>query len=149
MNKTERFITKIALLGCCQAAAYLFVPNDNQTIHLTANIASVHVALLLIYFLDKLLDRREQKKREQIEYLWKCKLKSRQSFIVILESINVKRSKLQDMLCLMKPEGAGAFYDNYVAKNFCFSKHNMRNSEIIYTDNEPASLAPGWIPTQS
>jgi len=63
--------------------------------------------------------------------------------------MNINRTKLKDMICLLKPEGANAFYENYISKNFCFSKHNTKNSELIHTDNALPSSLPGWIPTRS
>ena len=54
-----------------------------------------------------------KEKDSAVKFLWNCKLKSRNSFLAILENINLPRSTLNQMLSLLAPHGP-LFFTNYV-----------------------------------
>ena len=83
--------------------------------------------------------------------MWGSKLKSRNSFLAILEFINVPRAKFRKILVLMQPGGID-FHKKYIRESHQFDTHDIprlndfRTSETVKVGVEnPANVRPGWF----
>ena len=53
-----------------------------------------------------------------VSYLWQTKLKSRQSFLMLLEFIEpLEKKEYASLLHMLRGEGAQRFFDEYIAKS--------------------------------
>ena len=67
---------------------------------------------------------------DPIKYLWTAKLKSRNSFLLVLEFLQVPRKLFKSVLCSLRPDSP-AFYDTYVAGSWQFTPHDLYATEKI------------------
>ena len=65
-------------------------------------------------------------------FLWQAKLKSRNSFLKILEFIPKKREDFRSILFLLHPESSTKFFEKYILESFQFNIHDFREDEINY-----------------
>ena len=60
---------------------------------------------------------------DSVKVLWNTKLKSRNSFLLILEMLNLPKPHYRGLLYSLVPSCGDAFYDDYVKKGYQFSSH--------------------------
>ena len=58
-----------------------------------------------------------------IAFLWETKLKSRASFLAILEFMEVNLKTLRTILMQLNPTDGNEFYEHYVKGSYQFFKH--------------------------
>ena len=67
-----------------------------------------------------------------VSFLWSTKIKSRASFLLIIEFINLSRREIGIFICfLSKTKG---FIEHYIAKSFQFIKHDFEELNPINLD---------------
>ena len=54
---------------------------------------------------------------DYVEFLWSSKLKSRGSYLTILEFMHIEKPKFRDVLVLLKSSGDD-LYENHVAHSY-------------------------------
>jgi hypothetical protein len=64
-------------------------------------------------------------KKHVVEWLWKCKEKSRASFLIIFSFIDITAIEMENIFIVLKPNGSG-FYAQYVRDSiqFKYTKEN-------------------------
>ena len=61
-----------------------------------------------------------------ISYLWSSKLKSRDSFLTILEHMNIRFHEFETLLLMLKREGAIRFVEKFMWGNYTFVGNFLR-----------------------
>ena len=57
-------------------------------------------------------------------WLWESKIKSKSSFLNVLEFLYVPRKQYNEILPMIKP-GGEEFYEEYIEKNYQFETENV------------------------
>jgi len=94
---------------------------------------------------DKLL---KSTTTRHIQFLWNAKLRSRNSFLLVLEHLPLNRTGLSRMLKMLKPAGS-LFFNNYISKNYQFLKSDIRASQPIRVNSEKGLqiITCDWYPS--
>jgi hypothetical protein len=79
-------------------------------------------------------------------FLWDGKLKSRASFLLIIEFLDVKRKQLQGVLPLMKKVG-DKFFSKYIENNVQFWFHGIRTRNVITSGSVVQTNDPVFSPS--
>ena len=69
-----------------------------------------------------------------VTFLWETNLKSRASFLLILEFIHVLRADLISILGTLAPAGE-EFFKSYIVGNHQFDRHCFTRSALISMNN--------------
>ena len=62
-----------------------------------------------------------------MKFLWETKIKSRASFLMILELLRIKKDGLRSLLVHLSPDGQG-FYERFVTKNYQFLGNELHSN---------------------
>jgi len=58
---------------------------------------------------------------DHVKYLWEAKLNSRNSFLMVLEFLPLKRHDFISVLSLLQHKGSIEFFTEFIEKNFQFT----------------------------
>jgi hypothetical protein len=83
-----------------------------------------------------------------IAFLWETKLKSRASFLSILEFMEVSLKTQRTILMHLNPTDGNAVYERYVRGSFQFFEHAQHTDELCQIGHflDFDKIKMGWFP---
>ena len=66
-----------------------------------------------------------------ISYLWTAKLKSRNSFLTILEFLPLTRTQLHNTVRSLKEAGSTKFFERYIHPSYQFENHDLQPTTLL------------------
>ena len=78
-------------------------------------------------------------------YLWGCKMKNRDLFMLIFSFFDFHPCDMGDMLTMVKRFGAEGFFENYMKNNEKFKDNNIRLKHCLA--NKLHTIQFDWIPS--
>jgi hypothetical protein len=96
------------------------------------------------------VERKAVEGPSHVQFLWGCKQKSRDSFLMVLDFLPLAKSSYKGLLGLLQPAyGSGhSFYEQYIVPKFEIGMHKLyRTSKFLINDSLTLGN-PGWFPSK-
>jgi len=85
-----------------------------------------------------------------VQFLWSTKLKSRDSFLTILDFLPLAKSHYKGLLGLLQPayESGHSFYEHHVIDKFEIGTHKVYRTSKFFINDSLTLGNPGWFPSK-